>query len=171
MAWSKEEKDFLVRAYTDDTFKNIAIALDKKESTVRVMAKRLGLSKKENIEADKKKCSKCGVIHPADTNFFPKDKSKNDGLHNYCKDCHRSYRLKKVVGTKKCKICRQTKSKLDFQTRKNNKDRLDTICKHCRNTKQRLYRLKLEKESYYEAKEKEFERLEIYMKRYRKIQD
>ena len=166
MAWSREEKEFLIRNYNNGTFKEMAIALDKKESTVRVMAKRLGLSKKEHIEADKKKCSKCGFISPANTDFFPKDRSKKDGLHNYCKNCHREYRYKKVVGSKRCNDCKQIKSKLDFQTRKNNKDRLDTICKDCRNTKQRLYRLKQEKESYYKAKEKEFERLERYMKRY-----
>ena len=166
MAWSKEEKEFLIRHYNNGTFKDMAIALDKKESTVRVMAKRLGLSKKEHIEADKKKCSKCGFISPANTEFFPKDTSKKDGLHNYCKICHKEYRYKRKAGLKKCKECNEVKSKLDFQVRKNNKDGLDKICKDCRNKKQRLYRLKQEKESYYEAKEKEFERLERYIKRY-----
>lgn len=166
MAWSKEEKDFLIRAYTDNTFKEIANALDKKESTVRVMAKRLGLTKKEHIEADKKKCAKCSCIYPADTDHFPKDTSKKGGLRNYCKDCHREYRYKKKAGIKKCNECNEIKSKLDFQARKNNKDGLDKICRDCRNTKQRLYRLKLEKERFYESREKEFERLERYMKRY-----
>lgn len=137
MAWSKEEKDFLIRAYTDTTFKEIANALDKKESTVRVMAKRLGLTKKEHIEADKKKCSKCGWIYPADTDHFPKDTSKKDGLHNYCKDCHREYRDKKKAGVKKCNKCELNKSKLEFQVRKNNKDGYDNYCKECRNEIQR----------------------------------
>ena len=163
MTWTKEEKEFLIKHYKKGTFKNISIALDKKESTVRSMAKRLGLTKKEHIEAGKKRCSKCSLIYPADTDHFPKDTSKKDGLHNYCKDCHTQYRYKKKAGVKKCNECNEIKSKLDFQVRKNNKDRLDKICKDCRNKKQRLYRLRLEKEKYYESKEKEFELLERYI--------
>ena len=166
MAWSKEEKDFLIRAYTDTTFKEIANALDKKESTVRVMAKRLGLTKKEHIEADKKKCSKCDWIYPADTDHFPKDTSKKDGLHNYCKVCHREYRYKKKAGVKKCNNCESIKSKLEFQVRKNNKDGLDNICKECRSIKQKEYQLKSSMEDYFEAREKEAERIERYIKRY-----
>ena len=165
MAWTKEEKEFLIRHYNNGTFKDMAIALDKKESTVRVMAKRLGLSKKEHIEAGKKKCSKCGFISTANTEHFPKDLSKKDGLHNYCKDCHREYRYKKKAGLKKCNNCELVKSKLEFQVRKNNKDGLDTICKDCRRIKQRLYRLKAEREKHYDAIE-ESKRIERYMKRY-----
>ena len=122
MAWTKEEKDYLINMNKVITFKEISIILNKKESTVRVMAKRLGLSKKEHIEADKKKCSKCGFISPANTDFFPKDASKKDGLHNYCKICHREYRYKRKAGLKKCKECNEVKSKLDFQIRKKNED-------------------------------------------------
>ena len=137
MAWTKEEKDYLINMNKVITFKEISIILNKKESTVRVMAKRLGLSKKENIEAGKKKCSKCGFIYPANTKHFPKDISKKDGLHNYCKDCHREYRYKKKAGLKKCNKCELVKCKLEFQVRKNNKDGYDNYCKECRNEIQR----------------------------------
>lgn len=163
MAWSEQEKEFLVREYKESTFKQIAEAINKKESTVRVMAKRLGLSKNGNIEADKKKCSKCEFIYPANTDFFPKDNSKKDGLHNHCKDCHREYRYKKKQGVKKCNNCECIKSKLDFQVRKNNKDGLDNICKTCRSVKARKY---LRKSKPKGTPEEERKRLEKYMEKY-----
>lgn len=140
MAWSREEKEFLINHYSTDDCKTMAIALDKKESTIRVMAKRLGLTKRGNgVEAGKKKCSKCGFIYPANRDHFSKDISKSDGLHYHCKDCQRNYRYIKKAGTKKCNKCELVKSKLQFQVRKNNKDGLDTICKECRNQYQNNY--------------------------------
>lgn len=139
MAWSEQEKEFLIREYKESTFKQIAEVINKKESTVRTMASRLGLTKNGQLEPDKKKCSKCGFIYPKDTDHFPRDTSKKDGLHNYCKECHRVYRYKKKQGTKKCNNCERIKSKLDFRVRKNNKDGLDNICKTCRSIKQREY--------------------------------
>ena len=35
-----------------------------------------------------KTCTKCN--QDKDNQAFPKDKSKRDGLHSYCKDCHRA---------------------------------------------------------------------------------
>lgn len=142
MAWNEEEKDFLIRLYKDSSNKDLSIALNKKENTIRVMAKRLGLTKKNHIEANKKKCAKCEFIYPANTEHFPIDKSKTDNLHNYCKECHRNYRLKKKIGNKKCNKCELIKSKLEFQVRKNNRDGLDTICRECRSIKQREYYIK-----------------------------
>ena len=152
MAWTKEEKDCLINLCKVTTFKEISITLNKKESTVRVMAKRLGLNKKEHVEANQKKCSKCGFVYPASTDYFPKDVSKKDGLHNYCKDCHREYRYKKKAGFKKCNKCELIKCKLEFQVRKNNKDGYDNYCKECRSYMQKKYYR--EKEHNYVSKSK-----------------
>lgn len=48
-----------------------------------------------------------------------------------------STRLEKKV----CKNCNLEKYKLEFQKRKNNKDKYDTICKSCRRQKQEEYKL------------------------------
>lgn len=159
MAWSREEKEFLINHYNNGTYKEMAIALDKKESTIRVMAKRLGLTKRDNcVEAGKKKCSKCGFIYPANTDHFSKDISKSDGLHCHCKDCQREYRFVKKAGTKKCNKCELVKSKLQFQVRKNNKDGLDTICKECRNHYQNNYY----KKSIYDRDNRKSEHIKKY---------
>lgn len=44
-------------------------------------------------------CGKCGKELSID-NFY-KDKSTKDGLHNYCKDCIKSYRTSKKSNVEK----------------------------------------------------------------------
>lgn len=41
--------------------------------------------------ADIKTCTKCKKKYPATTEFFYKNKSKKDGLSNWCKECDKAY--------------------------------------------------------------------------------
>lgn len=36
-----------------------------------------------------KACSKCGVVYPRTLEFFYKEKTHRDGMHNQCKTCHK----------------------------------------------------------------------------------
>lgn len=90
-----------------------------------------------------KRCVMCGNTHPATTEFFQLDRSKADGLRNFCKPCgHARYRVQyerakleraAPPGYKRCRACGSTKPETDeFYYRTSKRDGgFRSHCKAC----------------------------------------
>lgn len=100
-------------------------------------------------------CPQCKTIKAID--LFDVVVSKQDGHHDYCSDCRRSYLLKRQkaikvsekpkLEEKHCKRCDTIKSVDMFGTNRNLPDGLTTHCKDCTNEMRKGY--------YYVAKAKQ----------------
>lgn len=44
-----------------------------------------------------KRCTRCGESWPADTEFFPRDAGRKDGLNAWCKACWSEHRASRKV--------------------------------------------------------------------------
>jgi len=96
-----------------------------------------------------KKCLKCGEYK--DGSDFHLDKTREDGLYSYCKDCVKSYqkerlsiepkkRIKVYAGNKQCRKCGEVKEISLFYPLKRSKDGLDSICIECDTLRKKEYR-------------------------------
>jgi 5-methylcytosine-specific restriction endonuclease McrA len=119
------------------------------------------------VSEQTKKCSKCGEVKVADSEFFYKDSVKQDGFRTECKACSKLAALKKKAMleatrpplpdgfAKKCSTCKEQLAAEMFGKNARSADGLKTSCKPCRRAKAVKYRA--------ENKEKTSE----YFKRYR----
>ena len=100
-----------------------------------------------------KRCSKCKK--QKDESEFSKNRSRKDGLSNWCRDCWRAYvreRYKKEgkvlktyyryeechrvgdgVKQKRCRRCKRWKAESDFYKKRRHNDGLISWCKECVN--------------------------------------
>ena len=100
-----------------------------------------------NIPYVMKKCSKCGEWKVASTINFCRSKTKKYGLESRCKECENKRR--KLINnpvntdpniTKVCTVCGREfpATTKYFNKQKTGKYGLRTICKECRNKRQKL---------------------------------
>ena len=95
-----------------------------------------------------KRCSKCGKLK--DESFFPKDKTRKDGLHQRCKECKNNYNRKRYTNTqtgkeknteediqKRCSSCGELKHVSEFSRDRTKKDGYYHLCKVCRSSYRR----------------------------------
>ena len=112
------------------------------------------IEEKRRVEMQEKICSKCGK--KKSTSLFYKQAKTKDGYHPYCKKCFGLYNAKasgkqdKVsivkaqetpppIKMKVCPSCGQEKelTREYWHSNKSNKNKLDGLCKSCRNIKKR----------------------------------
>lgn len=98
-----------------------------------------------------KLCLKCKT--EKDFSSFAKDKTREDNLYVYCKECvHKIYKSKYIPlkenilwqkaleeGNKRCTSCNKNKLLSDFDKANNRKDGVQSFCKECSRYKQKAY--------------------------------
>jgi hypothetical protein len=105
----------------------------------------MGTTEPQNTKEVKTyRCRKCKTYKSFDE--FHKDNSRETGLCNICKDCHRLFkgytkRLEVMDGFKFCHICKLVKQETEFNLKKNRYDGLQSHCKDCQSLKNRSYRI------------------------------
>lgn len=94
-----------------------------------------------------KKCTKCKVEKPMNSNYFPKHNKVKSGFDSWCKECRASYRsetrrglyrsmicdddLKEIIETvKECVICGSTEELVVDHCHRTNVIR-GMLCNHC----------------------------------------
>lgn len=99
---------------------------------------------KEDVEFLKKelKTQRIGVTYEEDFENFPVEFQNQIIQYKKEKAILEEYYANTELEKKVCKNCNLEKNKLEFQRRKNNKDKYDTICKNCRRHKQEESNLK-----------------------------
>ena len=111
-----------------------------------------------------KRCARCQQDKP--TSDFSPNRSRRDGLQNYCKKCRidteREYKNRREQegylslaarrtapeGFKECARCKQQKSLADFGKQRDGFYKLKSWCKECCSWYQRVRTHKLSKEEY-----------------------
>jgi len=97
------------------------------------------------IHADYKFCRTCERSLPRTSEFFVRDSSKSDGLHQRCKACVNAFRQKLPKSTSVEKPCTKCKkvlpNTLEFFFREEG-DRLSGQCRDCRNAYMRARRVR-----------------------------
>lgn len=95
-----------------------------------------------------KKCSRCFIEKPYNTENFPREINKKSGLASHCRDCdrkHRKERIKKLSyltpEVKRCNHCGLEKpcDSEHFHRHNKNKTGFRSICKECRKPKTQTY--------------------------------
>jgi len=111
---------------------------------------------------NQKRCGKCKTWKGESD--FAKNRSRRDGLSDWCRDCerkrirkyyrlrglhlkkyytyHESHRVVRGVKQKRCRKCRTWKPETQFSRHKYNKDRLEVWCKECISKAQRRSRVR-----------------------------
>jgi hypothetical protein len=97
------------------------------------------------VVSGQRRCSKCGLFK--DRKEFSKHKSSRDGLRSACKKCQsvRQYdykqrvaQVKAGVAIKKCQRCGNKRPASRFDKSTKNKDGLVSVCKDCKNKRERI---------------------------------
>lgn len=101
-----------------------------------------------------KTCTKCHKEYPATAEYFCKNSKNIDGLHNWCKNCQKEYDLNRSknknkllqeqdLASKQIKICTKCNKALPFSafnSDRNKKYGLSSICKECDKANSKRYR-------------------------------
>jgi len=100
--WAKKNKD-MVRQYYLNSINETEESLKKKKQVTEFRQRRRNLLN-QAIKAESvtnlfglKKCTKCGVEKPDNSDFFHKNKSSKNGLHRWCKECVNKNRKKNII--------------------------------------------------------------------------
>lgn len=105
-------------------------------------------------EVTEKKCTKCGIVKPAED--FNKSKKSRDGLQWNCKSCRRVWRLeqrnkeKTSPDEKRCSACKIIKPRRAFYRNSLSSDGLRSWCIDCEKVYNRIV-----KKHCYKAKDRE----------------
>lgn len=151
--WTDEEINFLKFAYPNKDFTTKEIQLAFKDKSLRCIhskASTLGIKRPfDKLPYGYKRCGKCKTI--ALKKDFASNKSRKDGLQDWCRNCQsqRNLKIKKAgvpTFTKKyCKVCKKEKPLSDFHKDANNKDGYRYQCKECTSIYDNKRRLKGER--------------------------